>query len=255
MPENGKVYFVGAGPGDPELLTVKALRLLMQSDAVVYDSLITDEIMSFVPPGVERIAIRSSPREKGMSVAEMAEVSGRRALEGKIVVRLKSGDPLVFSRLGEEIDFLEGLGVDYEIVPGISSAFFSAAASGTMLTDRRYSSTFAIVTGHEAKEKSSRQIDWELLGKAVDVIVVLMGATNLRDYCWKLRNAGLDGKCTVTLVGNASRGNETVASITLDEACEGSVEVPSDLCTVIISKNKIASHQRDETAISVMETA
>ncbi len=255
MPVTGKVYFVGAGPGDRELLTLRALRLLVSCDTVIYDSLITDDIMAIVPERVEKIAIRPSPREKGMSVDEIGSVAGQKALQGRTVVRLKSGDPLVFSRIGEEMDCLNELGVEYEIVPGISSVFYSAAASGTMLTDRRFSSSFAVVTAHEAKKKQHSSVDWEMLARSVDVIVVLMGASNMPDYCRKLRDAGVDGRCAVSLVGNASRKDQVVSTITLDEACDGQAQVPSDLCTVIISRNKIATAHAIEIPVALFETA
>lgn len=247
MSAKGKVYFVGAGPGDPDLLTLKSLELIRECDVVIYDSLVSDDIMDLVAESVEKIATRSNPRQKGLGVTEMAEIAARRALKGKIVVRLKSGDPLVFSRIGEEIEVLDAAGVDYEIVPGISSAFYSAATSKTMLTDRRYSSSFALVTGHEAKGKAHSSIDWGLLARSVDVLVVLMGASNMADYCRELKRAGMDGECSVKIVGNASRCDQLVVSISLDEACSGKFQPPSDLCTVIISKNRPALSEIRDT--------
>lgn len=254
MTARGKVYFVGAGPGAPDLLTVRALNLLRGADTVVYDSLVTDEVMALVPDQVEKIAVRSKPRDKGLEAAEIGNIAARKALDGNTVVRLKSGDPLVFSRIGEEIDCLTGMEVEFEIVPGISSAFFSAAVSRTMLTDRRYASSLAIVTGHEARGKTRPRVDWEMLARAVDVLIVLMGASNLTDYCRQLRNAGMDGRCAVTLVGNASRGDQAITSITLDEACGGGAKIPSDLSTVLISKNVLLEPALEE-ADALMESA
>lgn len=253
MSAMGMVYFVGAGPGDPDLLTLKALELIRECDVVIYDNLVSEDIIDLIPDSAEKIAVRSKPREKGLGVTEIGRIAARRAQGGKMVVRLKSGDPMVFSRIGEEIDVLEESGIDYDIIPGISSAFFSAAASRTMLTDRRYSSSFAVVTGHEAKGKAHSSVDWTQLAHGVDVLVVLMGASNFTNYCRQLKRAGLDGGCSVKLVGNASRCNQAVTSISLDEACSGNVESPSDLCTVIISKNRPAAFEGKETRRHLVE--
>lgn len=231
----GKVYFVGAGPGDPGLLTVKSLELLNNADVVIYDSLVTREITNLIPPRASRIAVRKSPRAKGLTLQEMGNLMVAYAKSGETVIRLKSGDPLIFGRTWEEIEYLEREKIDYEIVPGITSALSSAAFAGIPLTDRRFSSSFAVVTGHEASGKTTESVDWGNLAKSVDTLVVLMGASTIRDYCSKLLEAGALASASVTVVSNASRPDQEILRTTLGEVAGGSAEECGDLCTVIIS--------------------
>lgn len=234
----GKVYFVGAGPGDPGLLTLKSVELMKKADVVIYDSLVTDEILRLIPSTVRKIPVRKSPRAKGLSLKEMGSLMIAFASSGEVVVRLKSGDPLIFGRTWEEIEFLESEGIEYEIVPGITSALSSAAFAGTPLTDRRFSSSFAVVTGHEANNKTSESVNWRNLSKGVDTLVVLMGASTLKDYCQKLQEAGVDDSASVTIVANASRSNQKILRTSLGEVLRGLSEDYGDLCTVIINLRK-----------------
>lgn len=237
----GRVYFVGAGPGDPELLTVKALELMKRADVVIYDSLVTKEIVQFIPESVRKIGIRKSPRAKGLSLQEMCSLMIAYTNSGETVVRLKSGDPLIFGRTWEEIEYLKNAGIEYEIVPGITSALSSAALAGVPLTDRRFSSSFAVVTGHEAKGKSTGSIDWNTLAKSVDTLVVLMGVSTVKEYSRKLLDAGVEPSAVVTVVSNASRIDQKIFRTTLEEVKEGIPEEYGDLCTVIISMKNLAT--------------
>lgn len=233
---SGKVYFVGSGPGDPDLLTVKALKLIRSCDLVIYDSLVTDEIIALIPDSVSKIAIRKKPRSVGLKLPDFVHLMIENAIAGKKVVRLKSGDPLIFGRTWEEIDLLDREGIEYEIVPGISSSLSSAAFSLTPLTDRRYSSSFAVVTGHEADGRENRRVRWKDLAKSVDTIIVLMGVATARSYCEKLMDAGIDGSRQITAVFNASRKNQRIVRTTLREVAEnGLTDRYGDLCTVIIN--------------------
>lgn len=231
----GRVYFVGAGPGDPDLLTVRAANLLCSSDAVLYDALVTPEILERIPAGVRRIAVRRSPREKGVKISDIGGLLVKLASGGKTVVRLKSGDPLIFGRLWEEASFLDATGIPYEIVPGITSALSAAAFARIPLTDRRYSSTLAIVTGHESKDKTKMAVNWEKLASTVDTLVVLMGATNISAYSARLLGGGADESAKFTIVCDGSRGNEKIVFTTLGEASRGRCNDFGDLCTVIIN--------------------
>lgn len=231
----GKVYFVGSGPGDPDLLTVRAQDLLTTSEVVVYDALVTDEIVKRIGPNAVRIPVRKSPRGRGMSIDEIGNTLVDWAHKRKSVVRLKSGDPLIFGRLWEETEYLDSAGIPYEIVPGITSALSSAAFARIPLTDRRYSSSVAIVTGHEARDKKSPSVNWADLARTVDTIIVMMGATNIAEYSKKLLDSGVDGSVLLTIVCNASRNDQKILETTLVDAAYGDFTLHEDLCTVIIS--------------------
>lgn len=237
----GKVYFVGAGPGDPGLLTVKSLELMRNADTVIYDSLVTPEILRLIPSSVRRIAVRKSPRARGFDLKEMCSLMIAFAASGEIVVRLKSGDPMIFGRTWEEIDFLKSAGIGYEIVPGITSALSSAAFAEVPLTDRRFSSSFAIVTGHEATSKRYCSVDWDSLSRGVDTLVVLMGVSTIANYCGRLHDAGVEGDAAVTVVANASRADQKILRTTIGEIVKGLPDEYGDLCTVIISMRKPAA--------------
>ncbi len=242
---SGKVYFVGSGPGDPDYLTLKALKLLRSSDLVIYDGLVTKSVIRKIPNSVHRLAIRKDPHAKGIAMEEFTKLMVKNAMAGKTVVRLKSGDPLIFGRTWEEIDALENAGISYEIVPGVSSAFASAAISRTPLTDRRFSSSIAIVTGHEADAKSASSVDWTQLARSVDTLIVLMGASTISSYSEKLMEAGADGNAPVTVVYNASRENQKVIRTTLSGASGGIPLYLGDLCTVIINLRNLSEERYD----------
>src|SRR5208282_484880 len=155
---SGKVYLVGAGPGDPELLTVKALRLLRTADVVLHDDLVTSEILKLISSTAE---VRNVGKRSGSKTIRQEEINFLMvtlAASGRQVLRLKSGDPLIFGRAGEEIAALRRANIEYEIVPGVTSALGAAAAAGIPLTHRQASSTLVLTTGHRASEDSDS--DW-----------------------------------------------------------------------------------------------
>src|SRR6202140_2967152 len=160
---SGKVYLVGAGPGDPELLTLKALRLLRTADVVFHDDLVTPEILRLISPTAEVQNVGKRCGSKAIRQEEINFLMVTRAAAGLQVVRLKSGDPLIFGRAGEEIEALRRSNIEYEIVPGVTSALGAAAAAGLPLTHRRASSTLVLIAGHCASDYSAE--DWsELAG-------------------------------------------------------------------------------------------
>ena len=229
------VYFVGSGPGDPDLLTIRATKILESADVVIYDGLVTEDIISMIPKNAMRIPIRGNPHGNGLTMKEIGETMIRYASEGKNVVRLKSGAPLVFGRLWEEAQYLEATNISYEIVPGITSALSSAAFSKTPLTDRRFSSSFAVVTGHEAEDNSFHRVKWKKLADAVDTLIILMGASTMRTYTNELLEAGINPSAATCIVFNASRGNQRIIYTTLEEASRGIPSDFGDLCVVIIN--------------------
>jgi uroporphyrinogen III methyltransferase/synthase len=181
----GKVYLVGAGPGDPGLMTVRGLQLLREAQVVVYDQLVNPRLLAEVSPEAQQIFVGKQAGRHSIAQNEINEVLVNYALQGKCVVRLKGGDPFVFGRGGEEAESLVDAGVPFEIVPGVSSAVAVPAYAGIPLTHRNYASSFAVVTGHEAI-KSQSAVDWAKLATAVDTLVILMGLHKLRIIVEKL---------------------------------------------------------------------
>jgi uroporphyrinogen III methyltransferase/synthase len=194
----GKVYLVGTGPGDPKLLTLRALEVLQQADIVIYDRLVSDKVLRLVPEGAEKVYVGKAPGRHTFTQENINEFMIQAALNGKTVVRLKSGDPFVFGRGGEETEALASRGIEFEVVPGISSALAVPAYAGISLTHRAYASSVAIVTGSQAE--TSKRVNWEKLAGVVDTIVVLMGLRSLRNIAEGLMNGGLSPDTPVAVI-------------------------------------------------------
>lgn len=186
----GKVWIAGAGPGDAGLLTVKTASLMEQADAVVYDALISAEILSLIPEKTEKINVGKRSDHHLVPQKEINQILVNLAKEGKQVLRLKGGDPFVFGRGGEEAEFLVQEDIDFEIVPGITSSVAVPAYAGIPVTHRDYTSSFHVITGHARKGGESR-IDYETLARLDATLVFLMGVTALPEICEKLRMAGM----------------------------------------------------------------
>jgi uroporphyrin-III C-methyltransferase len=210
----GTVYLVGSGPGDPELLTVRARRLLETADVVLHDKLPGPEILGSIPE-VRREDV--GKRAGGERTAQ--EYTNDRlvelAREGKTVVRLKGGDPFVFGRGGEEMEHLAAHGVDFEVVPGLPSPVAGPAVAGIPLTHRELASSVSFVTGHEHPDKAESAVDWEALAATGGTIVVLMGVGKLPEYTAALREAGMDPDTPVALIERATWPDQRVAVGTL----------------------------------------
>ena len=210
----GKVYIVGAGPGDPDLLTVRALGLLRGADVVIHDYLVPEEILSLAPAKAARIcfARRGKTAGHGSALKQAAtnETMARLARAGKSVVRLKSGDPLVFGRGGEEAEFLAAEGIPFEIVPGITAALGCAAAAGVPLTHRDLASTVTLLTGHEADDKARNAIDWTRL-PANGTLAVYMGVARVRELARDLvEKGGFSPDTPFAIVENGTRRGQRV---------------------------------------------
>jgi uroporphyrinogen III methyltransferase / synthase len=175
----GKVYLVGAGPGDPGLITVKGLACLRQADVVIYDCLVDESILKEARPEAERIYVGKAASHHTLEQEAINELLLKKVREGKVVVRLKGGDPFVFGRGGEEAEVLAANGIPFEVVPGVSSAVAVPAYAGIPVTHRRFASSFTVVTGHKASDKSGRPIAWDKLSTGTDTLVILMGMGNL----------------------------------------------------------------------------
>jgi uroporphyrinogen III methyltransferase/synthase len=190
--KKGTVFLVGAGPGDPDLISVKASRLLYECDAVVYDSLVPFECVVGLPPEVERLYVGKKSADHSLPQEEINSLLVRLAREGKKVVRLKGGDPFVFGRGGEEAGYLRRHGVPYEIVPGITSGIAAPTYAGIPSTDRRRSSFILLLTGHKAAEKQESTVPWEWVAKATGgTIVIFMGVAEAQAIVQKLLDAGM----------------------------------------------------------------
>ena len=196
----GTVYLVGAGPGDPKLITLKGIECLKCADVVIYDLLINDALLEHCPPHAEKIYGGKRPGEQRKRQDEINSLMIEGARAGKTVVRLKGGDPFIFGRGGEEVLALVEAGIDFEIVPGITSAIAAPAYAGIPLTHRDYASSVAFVTGHSASFAPDSPIGWEQLATAVDTLVVYMGIGHLRQIAEQLTKHGRSPETPVTLV-------------------------------------------------------
>ena len=223
----GKVYIVGAGPGDPDLLTVRALGLLRSADAVIHDYLVPAEILSLAPAKAARICFARRGRTAGHGAVlkqnAIHEAMVRLAREGKSVVRLKSGDPLAFGRGGEEAEHLSREGIPFEIVPGITAAMGCAAAAGIPLTHRERSSSVTFVAGHETDEKGGSAVNWSLLPKD-GTLAIYMGVARVAAVARELAGAGFPLDTPFAIVENGSRPEQRVVRGTLSDLSRIAVE-------------------------------
>lgn len=195
----GKVYLVGAGPGDPGLLTVRGLELLHQAEVVVYDRLVNPILLEELPPEATRIFVGKLTGFHSLPQEQINEILITHARRGLLVVRLKGGDPFIFGRGAEEAEALLEAAIPFEVVPGVSSAVAVPAYAGIPLTHRELSSSFAVITGHEAC-KAEPSVDWERLSTAVDTLVILMGLKNLPLIVAKLLAHGRSPATPVALI-------------------------------------------------------
>ena len=209
-----KVYLIGAGPGDPDLLTVKAARLLQSADAVVYDRLVGDGVMDLAPAGAARIYVGKEPGRNHMGQDEINELLFRTARPGRMVVRLKGGDPFVFGRGSEEALYLRERGIDVEIVPGITAASGCCSAIGVPLTHRGYATGFRIITGHCRADRPLDH-DWRCLADPKTTLVVYMGFSNLPEIARQLMAHGLPGSTPAAAIANGTLPEQKIVRATL----------------------------------------
>jgi uroporphyrin-III C-methyltransferase len=225
----GKLILIGAGPGDPELLTLKAVRALGQADVVLYDRLVAAEILKFARPDAELVYVGKHHGEQEQTQSQIFDLIVSHALAGKTVARLKGGDPIVFGRGAEEWALALEHGIEVELIPGISSAIAVPALAGIPLTYRRTSQSFAVITGH-CHEGAAQE--WARYA-GIDTLVVLMGVKNRTVIALALLAAGRSAEEPVAFIERGTTERERVVLSTLGEVSQGTVEVHNPAVFVI----------------------
>ena len=213
----GKVYLVGAGPGDPDLITQKALRCIAEADVIVYDRLVNAKLLDAASPNAEKIYVGKSPGKHSLEQADINDFLVRRARRGKCVVRLKGGDPFLFGRGGEEAEALAAERIHFEVVPGVTAATAVPAYAGIPVTHRGLASSLAIVTGHEDPTKEESRVRWHELATSADTIVLLMGLENLPQIAEQLISHGKSPATPVALVQDGTTPRQRTVVGTLED--------------------------------------
>jgi len=211
----GKVYLVGAGPGDPQLLTLKAAKAIATSDVIVYDYLVNPEVLAHARRGAELVYVGKRAGQPSISQAEINDILIERASRGEMVARVKGGDPFIFGRGGEEAVALSEANIEWEVIPGVSSGVAAAAYAGIPLTHRDYASSVAFITGHESN-KDGRGLDWSALAHAADTLVVFMCAETITSIARRLIEAGREPQTPVAIIRWGTYDCQEIYSTTLD---------------------------------------
>jgi uroporphyrinogen III methyltransferase/synthase len=222
-PKKGFVYLVGAGPGRPDLITLRGAELIRIADCIICDKLANPALLEMARPDAEIVNVPKRIGAGSFTQDQINRILVAKALEGKVVVRLKGGDPCIFGRVTEEVVALNEVGVSFEIVPGITAAIAASEYTGIMLTDRRYSSQVAFITGREADGKQDTNIDWDVLARFPGTLVFYMGIGSLGLIAERLMANGRDVETPVALVANATLPSQRVVRAPLNrivETCE-----------------------------------
>jgi uroporphyrin-III C-methyltransferase len=239
----GKVYLVGAGPGDPELLTVKAVRLLRTADAVLHDDLVAPDILRLVNPKAQLHNVGKRCGKKKVTQEEINFLMTALATGGLQVVRLKSGDPLIFGRAGEEIEALRSAKIPFEVVPGVTAALGAAAGAGIPLTHRRGPAALTFVAGHRAA--NNEEADWRHFVRSGSTLAIYMPGDNYGEIARRLRNAGLRGETPCVLVSRATTAGEQVHVTSVAElAAAPRLEAPALLIVGEVVRRAVAQTER-----------
>lgn len=230
----GRVFLVGAGPGDPELLTLKAMRMLQSADVVVHDRLVSRDILDLIPQGVEKIDVGKEPSHHPIPQSKINALLVRLAQRGATIARLKGGDPLIFGRGSEEAAVLRAAGIDVSIAPGITAAQGVSAAIGVPLTHRGLATGVRFVTGH-CQANSPLDLDWQGLSNPETTLVVYMGHANMQQIAARLLEHGLPGDHPVLVVANGTRPNESrlVTQLGALQTRRANIPVPGPVLFII----------------------
>ena len=217
--KKGKVYLVGAGPGDPGLLTLKGKELLERAEVVIYDYLANEEFLQFAPAAAERIYVGKKGGDHTMSQEDINRLLVAKGRE-HVVVRLKGGDPFVFGRGGEEAQELVAAGIPFEVVPGVTAAIAVPAYAGIPLSHRDYAASMAFITGHEREDKADSKIAWDRLATGVGTLVFFMGVKNLPEICRSLVTHGRPAETPVAVIRWGTTAEQQTVTGTLQDIAE-----------------------------------
>ncbi len=246
----GWVYLVGAGPGDPGLLTVRGRELLSRADVVVYDRLVDPALLALIPPEAERVFAGKSPGAHALTQGDINRTLVERASRGLHVVRLKGGDPFVFGRGAEECLALQATGIPFEVVPGVTSAVAAPAYAGIPLTHRDAASSFAVITGHERAGRAAPAVDWSTYGRQPDTLVVLMGVAELPRIAEGLIAGGRAGDTPAALIAEGTTPRQRVVTAALRDlpatAAAAGLASPATLVVgeVVRLRERVAWYER-----------
>ncbi len=211
----GKVYLIGAGPGDPDLLTMKAHRLLTAADVVLYDRLVGEQIIAMIPETAEKLYVGKAKSLHSLPQEEINALLAVKAKEGKVVVRLKGGDPFIFGRGGEELEELVSEGVPFEVVPGVTAAAGCAAYAGIPLTHREYAQSVRFLTGH--LKDGTTELPWDELVHPAQTLVIYMGLTGLESISQSLIRFGMRPSMPVAIVEKGTSKDQRVFTSTMKD--------------------------------------
>jgi uroporphyrin-III C-methyltransferase len=228
---SGIVYLVGAGPGDPKLITMRAVELIKKADVVLYDRLVSKKIISMIPKKADKVYVGREVGDDYKHQDTTNQMMIKYAKSHRHVVRLKGGDPFIFGRGGEEAEYLRKHKIRFEIIPGITSGIGSAVYCGIPLTHRKYSSSVVFVTGHEDPQKSKEQVKWKALAKSADTIVIMMGLSRIGVISKNLIAGGLGKNTPAAVIQNGTSKNQrmiigTIANIA-DKIKQNKIAPPS----------------------------
>ena len=237
--KTGKVYLIGAGPGDPKLLTLKAADAIGESDVIVYDHLVNPEVLAHSRRGAELIYVGKRASQPSISQSRINRLLIDRACSAQIVARLKGGDPFIFGRGGEEAEALAGAGVQFEVIPGVSSGIAAAAYAGIPLTHRDYSSSVAFITGHDAAHGKRPAVDWSIAAHAADTLVIFMCAQTIAAIAREIIASGRGPTTPIAIIRWGTYRHQEVfigtlaALVAADEMSEGGLTIEPPAIAVI----------------------
>lgn len=242
---SGKVYLIGAGPGDPEMMTLRAVRMLKEADVVVYDRLVSDEIVAMAPKDAKMIFVGKSAHNHPVPQDQINAILVAEAKAGHKVARIKGGDPLIFGRGSEEAADLAAEGIECEYVPGITAAQGAAAISGVPLTHRDLATGVQYVTGHRARDETL-DLDWKRLADPMTTLVVYMGVANIGQIAVGLMTEGLDPSTPVFAISRATTQHERRMVSRLDRIAQDAREAGLKPPTLFIIGKVVSLYQHQQ---------
>ena len=216
----GKVFLVGAGPGDPSLITLRAVELIKKADVVLYDRLVSKKIISMIPKKTKAVYVGRAVGDDYKHQDSTNDLMVKYAKTNRSIVRLKGGDPIIFGRGGEEAEYLKKHKIRFEIIPGITSGIGSATYAGIPLTHRKFASSVVFVTGHEDIEKSKEAVRWKKLAKSTDTIVIMMGLSRIGIICKQLSSGGMDKKTPAAVIQDGTTSKQKMITGTISNIAQ-----------------------------------